>query len=311
MKNHKIAICDPEVDFTFGLMNYINGQPDNPCMALAFTSEDNLNQYLKENKVELLIVDDHTTMQLPDWLPVLWLSDGEDMLHKECLLKYQSVDQIIPKILNSISQHTQLNKIRDPSACTIYGIYSPVGRCGKTNLAKAICMEMEEPSLYIGMEEYSSFSNVKSDSAELLYYIKQKDDKILSRILSFVIEEGKCNMIPSPESYLDIRELDYEDMRWFLQILKESGVYYRIVFDLGTGSLMDYQIFNLFDKIYVPILDDSIAQIKKEHFLSFLEKSNLNQFTDKMKLVQPPMEPYNSNNMMQYIKQLMGGEVFG
>ena len=37
MKSYQVVICDEEVDYSFSLMNYINGEEDYPCLAVAFT----------------------------------------------------------------------------------------------------------------------------------------------------------------------------------------------------------------------------------------------------------------------------------
>lgn len=303
MKHCKIAICDQEVDYAFGLMNYINGQPENPCMAMAFTNEDNLLNYLQSNQVELLLAGDNLTLTLPNHIPVLWLTDGQDVVHEDSLYKYQSTEHIIPSILEHIPDKTILNLHGSQGSTKVYGVYSPIGRCGKTNLALAICHYQGHKSLYIGFEEYSSFPDSDNSSEELYYYIKQKDASILGRLHHLTNLNESCHIINSPSCYLDLRQIGYEELEWFIHQLKSTGYYETIVFDIGVGSLFDYDILELFDKIFMPYLDNSIANIKKDHFFQFLSKSNYTHIKDKINIVLVPDLEYTSPQIASVVKQ--------
>lgn len=306
MKRCKVAICDEEVDYAFRLMNYINNQPDNPCMAMAFTNQDNLIQYMDNNSIELLIAGDNIDLQTPETVPTLWLTDGDDIIHQGSLYKYQPADEIVSVVMEHIS-YQSAPYVKSQSKQQVVAIYSPIGRCGKTNLALALCHHRGNQSLYVGFEEYSSLADGSQPTEELLYYIKQQDKNILNRLHHLTSLDGHCRMIQSPSCYLDIRQIASTDLEWFIGQLNNESYYQTVVFDLGVGSIADYNIFSLFDTIYFPILSNAVSQIKINHFYEFLNKSNLLHLKERIHEIQLPDEDYNSVSMKELVSALLTG----
>lgn len=311
MKQYKIAICDEEVDYAFSLMNYMNGEKEQPCLAMAFTSEGNLKQYLEENTVDLLLLGDHMELEVSEELAVLWLTDGQEIWHKEGVYKYQAAEGLVRTIMEKVMEKAGNFPTVKREDFTIYGIYSPIGRCGKTNLAMGICRYQEGRSLYVGLEEYGSFIDQKGINQELLYYLKNRDEGFHLRLNQFTVQENGCYMIPSPSCYLDLKQITAEDIAWFLEQLIYEGTYKTVVFDIGTGSLSDFHIFELFDKILVPILEEQTAQIKKEQFLQFIEKSKEIQWKEKLTFLDVPNVSYESLKMEEYLSSYFQGVAYG
>lgn len=308
LKQYKIAICDEEVDYAFSLMNYINGEKEQPCLAMAFTNPQNLREYLEQNSVDLLLIGDHIEVEFSEKTPVLWLADGQELAHEEGLYKYQAAERLLREIIDKVTAQVQsknsISKVRREDF-KVYGIYSPVGRCGKTNLAMGICHYQEGRSLYVGFEEYGSFPDERGISQEILYYIKNRDAGFHLRLNQFIVQEHGCYMVPSPKCYLDLRQITSDDIMWFLEQLIYEGTYQTIVFDIGTGSLSDLHILELFDKILVPILEEPIAQFKKEQFLQFIEQSSFIQWKEKMVFLNVPDVSYESLKMEEYLSTFL------
>lgn len=311
MKQYKIAICDDEVEYAFSLMNYINGEKEQPCLAMAFTSEENLQQYLKENTVELLLLGDHLTIELKEGTAVLWLTDGQEVVHENGVYKYQSAESLMQSIMEKVLENVETFSVVKKENFAIYGIYSPIGRCGKTNLAMGICRYHTGKCLYIGLEEYGSFLDEKGKNQEMLYYLKNREAGFSLRLNQFIVQQKGCYTIPSPCCYLDLKQITVEDMNWFIEQVLSEGTYQTMVFDIGTGSLSDFRLFELFHKIFVPILEEQTAQVKKEQFLKFIEKSQNIQWKEKLTFLNVPNVSYESLKMEQYIASCFQGVAYG
>lgn len=309
LKKYKVAICDEEVDFAFSLMNYMNGEKEYPCSGVAFTNEEHLFHYIKEQKVDLILLGEQMEVELEGDTKILWLTEEALKIQTGSVYKYQSGEMLLKNILDAIEEGRERRlSVGRQKDCLIYAVYSPIGRCGKTNLARGICANYMGRSLYIGFEEYGSFEDETGISQELLYYMKNKDEGFHVRLKQFSIQEGQSYLVPSPRCYLDLRMLEREDIEWLLEQLKEEGTYERIVFDIGTGSLFDFSIFSLFDRIFIPTLEGETANRKKENFLKFIREQEEYVWEKKLYFLQVPNTNYNSLKMEEYVSELFREE---
>ena len=178
MKKKVFAICDLEEAYVVRLADYLNRQAQMPMQVLAFTQLDRLKEYARDNPIEILLISsDAMSEEVKDLNVhrVIILSDGEDpALEKrgEVIRKYQDSDSIARQVLRYAGEEPDISMPKD---CTVYGIYSPLGRCGKTMLSLTIaqiCSETDR-TLYLNLEYYSGFealfrTTYRSDMADLL-----------------------------------------------------------------------------------------------------------------------------------------------
>lgn len=317
MKSYQVAICDEEVDYSFSLMNYINGEEDYPCLAMAFTDYPALKDYCKqeENKIDLILLGSHIQQEVEEVLgseneiPIVWLHEKQEVDQGAGVYKYQSAETLLQVILEQVKpkQREEENKgDKKQTFMEVYGIYSPIGRCGKTNLAKALCSYQKGKSLYIGMEEYGDTMDEGGIGQEFLYDIKVHSDNLCTFLSNLLEDQMGMTTIASPKCYLDLRQLTEQDIRWFLDQVRSRRTYQRVVFDIGTGSLFDFTILSLFDRIFIPTLEQEVAKQKQQHFLTFINQSFPSIYY-KMRLLSVPNVAYDSLKMEEYVLQLLQG----
>ena len=292
----------------------MNGEKEYPCFGMAFTNVENLMDYLKENEIDLLLLGEQMEKTGLEEEKIVWLTEQEETFFG-ALYKYQAGERLLERILQEIVKGKEEGRIErgdlnsfSKTSYRVYGVYSPVGRCGKTNLAKALCEYREGNSLYIGFEEYGSFPEDIEISQELLYYMKNRDEGIHLRLKQFAVRENHCYLIPSPCCYLDLKLLEFDDIRWFLERLKEEGSYQTIVFDIGVGSLLDFQIFSLFDRIFVPTLEEERAKQKEKHFLTYVKEKQNYEWQGNLCFSSVPNMEYDSLKMEEYVLNLVREE---
>lgn len=223
---------------------------------LISTDIDILNQFSKENRDTVLLIFSNEEIHS---------SGVEDISH---IYRFQSARDIAREI-NMIMQNKKVRGMRDKMWI---GVYSPISRCGKTNLSCYIQEKNPHGNyLYFGMEDYCSFE-IYSDTGEALYYIKEREkDKFIK-----LIEESNGKIIMGQGAF-ENRFLEKEDFIWLKMILKESN-YKGFIFDIGSGSVKDITFFYDFDYVFVPVLYEEYCNYKIQNFQKLLK---LYEFYDR------------------------------
>lgn len=299
MKAYKVLLYSQDEDFVLALMNYINRNPQLPILAMAFTKQAELNSYLKEHRPDLLVTEPDVlkdkssgeggmdTVITGSTVPVLWMLDTGSGKEAECnseripdpayvIPKYSPASVYCRKMLLILSEVHPYRNLGKTFTCV--GVYSPVGRCGKTTLSRALCRyysagrcESGSGCLYLGWEEFAEHIDEKRSMEELLYYIKQKTENISLKIKSLAIEECGYDSIPCAVSYQELREIRREDLSWLFHQLQSEGIYRWLVADIGSGSLSDLGLLAEFDVLYLPCLQEAHAKQKTVGFCRNLQ----------------------------------------
>ncbi len=245
-----------EEEYAVRLMNYINGQSQWGILALAFTKRDKFKDYVKEHSLDLVLKGEELDIKDYDGKVVnLCKEEGRDGIYK-----YQLAREIILEIQQCLESRFQVQKVEKKEKesdikCKMIGVYSPVGRSGKTSLALALAKG--EKNLYIGMEDYSDIVEGRTTMSDFCYWIRKKEEMIVRKVVEQMIFEDDVYKLVSPITYMDLKELNVEEYRWFFEKIKQSGRFQKIVADIGVGSLCSYSFLALFDDVYVPILGNT------------------------------------------------------
>ena len=293
MKKKKVfAICDLEEAYVVRLADYLNRQAQMPMQVLAFTRLDRLKEYARDNPIEILLISsDAMSEEVKDLNVhrVIILSDGEDpALEKrgEVIRKYQDSDSIARQVLRYAGEEPDISM---PGDCTVYGIYSPLGRCGKTMLSLTIAQICSETgrTLYLNLEHYSGFETLfrttyRSDMADLLYESKQDPANLPALLESAAQHIGDLDIIPPAFFPDDMREVTSTEWRHFLARAAALGGYRTIVLDIGpvTGDVTG--LLQTCTRVFVPILADPVSRAKISQFEKNLEALSMGDLESSM-----------------------------
>ncbi len=309
MQQFKVGICEMEKDYMLGLMGQINSDMSNCFIAIAFSGKGALEEYLETGTLDLLMVpedfnrDENVMGRYGGQL--IYMTD-EVMAEPEpgyaYIYKYQKVSSII-KTLNSIMAGSE-KSLKD-KLYKVYAVVSPVGRCGKTNLAMALCSNDEvRGGLYIGCEEYG-YRDVNT-MADIMFLVKSRSDGLVDFLEDNIeaVEGSNMGMIRSALSYQDIREMEREDFSWFIDRLVEWGRYTTMVFDIGGGALADVEIFQCFHRIFMPVLNDTISIRKLDAFDTMLERKHMDKTRRAITRVNVPDCEYEAPEMLRLVNEI-------
>lgn len=277
----RIGLVDGDI-YSINLMKYINEHFDD-MKIYVFSGEEALENYLKDNGIEGIIICDERVLDKERFseYKVLNLTrnknegiKSDNTLNKgfcASLYKYQSLDLIHDNILQIFG----LKDEGSTSANLFTGIYSPIGRSGKTKLAIDLCNQMTN-AVYIGWETFSGMNNDEETSDiynKFMYYLAEKNVKILS-----LLEKAKADnyrYLRGNYSFCDVKCIDKEMLLWLKELIKENDNQIGLVFDVGLNSICDYRILETMDKVYVPIVGDEISRRKILLFRNYINKKSV------------------------------------
>lgn len=289
-KRNIIALCDTEADYCFRLDEYLRRNLKLPFKIVDFTSKDDLmkaDSDLKGRTIALVVsqsvyedVEDAGFDRLlvleepaPDGSYKKVESDDEDVEIRSTP-KYQSMDKIMQKLLNfCMDQPDTLSQRRgSEEKLTIYGVYSPIKRCGQTTFARALgrSLSRNHRSLYMNLEPFASdicFQKGKGQNLQDLLYFFENDNKRLSLYLENVcVKEASLDVIPPATSFLTLKGVGKDEWGRLIKEIEETGLYKYLILDLSEITDGFTHILNMCDRIFTIRRDDPCSLSKLENY---------------------------------------------
>ena len=141
MKKKEIVICDQEEGYVERLGRFFERQDGNLFEVHGFTDAVVLSQFLNEKTVDILLVGKAIVSPVLDPLmenncrAVLLLSDSPEESDPRVVYRYQSAENLLRQALAVYEETLSPAETEKRLHADIFGVYSPVKRCGKTTLS--------------------------------------------------------------------------------------------------------------------------------------------------------------------------------
>ena len=308
MRIHNVGICDKDAGYAVNVTEYLNTEKELHLNVSAFTKMQAVEDYLKHKELDVLLTDDTSGCTESEGMkffkdvrcvPLLEYRGEEP----DGIFKYQDIRTISRELFGKLAPFTENpSKI---SSCLC--VFSPLGRCGKTNFAKALAASDEvRGGLYVGMEDYSGLS-VETEASGILYQIKQRMSDIEEILADRIHTFDHIKMLQAAGTYFDMREISKDDIEWLNEILYQSGICTTIVYDLGCCAMEDYEILSCFEQIYMPVLPDEISRNKIQRFERMMRDMGYRGILSKIVKVEVPEADYDSPEMIRAIWKVKHG----
>lgn len=299
--DYKIGICDTDSHYSLSLMDYINMHANIPLKCAAFSSCRAIEEYMRRDSLDLVLLDEH--MEYDVKLPWIKMTERRAAAgDKNVIYKYQNIDDIVELLLDFLTEqnHTAIPELR------IYGVYSPLGRCGKTRLALGICC-CHPDSLYIGLEDYPQLGQntgreIMAQSERFLYLLLSQNESILALLQAHPCEEQGFRIIYGSLLFSDGRQIERKHMSWLCDLLRKHSDFRRVVFDIGTGALSEINLLNCFDCVFVPVLEDAVSRDKLRLFQKLAAEENSALEPHKLTDIRVPDGTYDSPGMQACVE---------
>lgn len=318
-----MAVYDEDPFYAERLSDYVNRKEKGIFKAQAFTSKERLEEFAEGNVVDVLLTgvpEETKEISALQKTQKMYLTEERsvDGVHEDTeIYKYQSGDDIIREVMAAYCELPGVKGVFPGLSSNdkrIIGVYSPVGRCGKTSLALSIgqILAKEEKVLFITMDMFSGFSEIldehwKRDLSDLLYYYKQGRFHGL-RLNSIIYYLGDMAWLPPLRYPDDYSQVTAEEMADFLiQILNES-TYETIVLDIGD---FDHQVLPILDAckvVYMPVKEDMISQAKLKEFEAYTEKFGSPDLKNKFHKIHVPLMT-GTRRMGHFPQELLWGDM--
>lgn len=302
MKKSIFAVCDLDSSYACNLMDYLNEKRSTPFEVQAFTNVESLKEFASEQEIEILLISTRAMCNEIRELPisrVVILSEGEQFqetdLEYPFVYKYQSSDQLISEVMEYYAG-------TNPSTCLftttvktkLIGVYSPVGRSGKTSFALTLGEILAETKqvLYLNLEEYSGFEDLfdlhyRTDITDLIYFARQKEGSLIYKLNSVIQSFHSLQYIPPALFSADLRDVSGEEWLAFLKEIMTYCEYDVIILDIGSQVDELFQILQKCEKIYMPLAQDAAAKAKLAQYdrlLGMLDLRDLSEKTNRITL---------------------------
>lgn len=281
MDERNLLICDAELRYANVLSENIIQRKELAVRIFVCSNIESALRVGREREIHILIVDDvfmcgEREKIVAQQTFVLTKEKCEDLRKNEKeILKYQSADLILGEILQEVCETTNFSMLKSvkKKMQKIVVVYSPIRRIGKTAFALEFGKEFakEKRTLYVNLEEYADIGerfiySERRNLGDLLYYMRQEDSNLATRLSTMVVKMEKLDYVPPILISSDLREVSVgEWTQLFETIVKESS-YEMIVIDLGECIQGLWEVLQMADEIYMPILEDAVSIRKIERF---------------------------------------------
>ncbi|MBQ3513480.1 MAG: hypothetical protein IJA32_06750 [Lachnospiraceae bacterium] len=296
MKKFNILIYEIEEDYLMAVIEQLNSDISFPFLAVGFSDLNKALEYLEKNEVSLILSCRENVFPAQEKVVLLSKETVQTQQREGKIYKYQSATNLKKALYYTLKDAVYME---GEQSSRMILVYSPLGRCGKTTFSLALAgLKGEKPNLYLSFEEVSSLEE-EGQMEEIILAIKERMDTVVSKVQALSIRKGNREILSASRSFLDSKVLNYEDVQWFLEQLKKSGFFERIIVDMGNGCLNDYRIFSLFGRWYLPVLGDEISVKKLERFEELL--SHMQELNPEVRRkIRVPKEAFFSPKLVEY-----------
>ena len=300
MKRNVLAICDPEQEYAYRLMDALGSRKDFPFEILAFTSVDKLHGAIREKPVQILLIAQsafHAEMET--WGPqiiLLWEEEAGVPDGMPGISKYSSVVRIMKKITETALETGSLCPlVQTDHRVAVYGFYTPVGRCLQTTFAMTVgqLLARRRKVLYLNFESCAGLAEMlgrqgEAEFSQVLYYLQEELQEFLKRLYQAVEKVNGLDMVLPASCGFELYEIGREEWQRLLELLAGSR-YEIILLDLSEGIRGLFEILRRCARIYTVVREDGFAAAKLAQYEDTLEKSEYRDVRERTRRVRLPV----------------------
>lgn len=315
-----MAVYDTDPVYAERLSDYVNRKEKGIFFAQAFTSREKLMDFAKGNEIDVLLsgepVDSGEVSGIPSHQKIYLTEDREKRTGQE-IYKYQSGDDIIREVM---AVYCELPGMEPALSAPLgkrkrlIGVFSPVGRCGKTCLALAIglLLAKEEKVLFVSLDTFTGFTELinepwKRDLSDLIYYYKLgRFNGIRLNAVTYYL--GDLAWLPPIRFPDDYSQITVEEMADLLQKILETSDYATMVLDAGDYGRQVLPLLEICQAVYMPVKEDGFSQAKLKEFEEYVENSGKGELKTRMQKIHVPLIT-GGKKMEHFPQELLWGDM--
>ncbi|MBE5925890.1 MAG: hypothetical protein E7270_02900 [Lachnospiraceae bacterium] len=284
LKKENLIIYDEDEEYVSAFSEYINQLSEAAFSVAAFTNLESMINYVNEVEISAILLPEKLLCAeiISLNVEIFLLTDNtssDNMYDFQTIRKYQAGDSIVREVSTYYAEKKDISKlsaIRNKDMI-IYGVYSPIHRCGTTTFAITLAQQLglNKRVLYINLEEFSGLKDILlseyiSDISDLMYFYLQNSENMEFKFKASIYRYHNMDYIPPMSYSADIRNIDVEIWCSFIKDISKWSDYEVIVLDIGNMVSDVVKIFSICNKIFMPFISDKISYCKMKEFKEFL-----------------------------------------
>lgn len=317
-----LAICDTEKRYAVKLMEAFCGS-NFGFQTHAFSSTKELELFAAQAQIEVLLISGKIMSEAISRLTIgkiILLSDGEiyeGFSDYETIYKYQSAEHIMKETLCYCAEYARpvTGMYHAKQEFRVYGVYSPVGRCGKSALAQSIAerMGMQKKTLLLDLQSFSAQKEQLEDEqlwdlADMIYFLRQGKKTFLYKLNSIVRSKNSYDYILPMKVPADLRSVTLAEWTELLEKLASDSDYRVVVMDFGNDVCGLFQLLSQCTRVFTPIPQDAVSKGKVENFEWNLREEHFEKVIESIQKIVLP-EDFEKREMEAYLKEWAGKQV--
>lgn len=295
-----LAICDVEKQYAIKLMEAFCEKKTLGFQIHAFSELVELEQFAAHHQVEILLISGRLMSEKFHYFnigKILLLSDGEiyeEFADYESIYKYQSADHILKEILCYYAEYAKpvAGIYQGKKEFEVYGVYSPIGRCGKSVLARVLAgfFGKRKKTLLLDLQSFSALPEQLGeeelwDLTDIIYFLRQGKKTFLYKLGSIVRSQGIYDYILPMKTPADLRSVTLAEWTELLEKLATDSDYQVIILDFGTEVCGLFGLLSQCTKVYTPVLLDEDSKRKIRNFEMILKNENFERVLSSMEKI--------------------------
>ena len=288
----KIFICSEDRLYCEKMVNYFDAHYYDKFQWNVCTQLQYMRRMVQTDKVDIILIGEEMKEEFweSDWKLLegkLWAylteNEGGQKDGEWHFRKYRRADEIYRDLLDfyATKEHIQYENLSIISSKTTFITFVSVsGGNGASTIACAAakaCSQMEKV-LYLNLEAIGSsmlsFSGEnKAGFDELIYAIKSRRNALGLKLESSVsIDETGTYYFQECANPMDMQLLSAEDIKELMRAIEASGVYDKVVIDLGNGlGDKELMVMSMANRVVMITDHSEIAERKIQRYLKFIQ----------------------------------------
>lgn len=282
----KLALLDFDKSYVQRFYDAINKSYTNKLEIHAFTNENSLLDFLKDNKIDILLINENINLSIEHGNKFIVLKlvekhavDNEFYSNENSsylVYKYQRISLIYKEILNAYSKIYKIfneknhhfndlhsNTIQEFNTLnntTIISFMSQGLGSGTSAIASSLALRLAEKNkktLFLDIQSFATINSIfsadgKFSMSEIIYAVKSKKENIAIKLEASLKMDSSGVFFYDPcENPFELNELKSDELIKLLHFFSEFGAYEYIIID--TNYLMNELSLSLLkhsDKIF-------------------------------------------------------------
>jgi len=312
-----LALYDSDVFYVTRFMEYFHRKNETEFEISVFTRIDSLEDFLKLNYVEILLLGDLLTLEeqiLKNVKYVCLLTDNpfiEKDISQLHVNKYQSVRALMDDVLTGYQKKEKgtLEKAEGMQV-SILTVAAPAGGLEKINYAWSMSLRLSEENqvLFVMLDLLPipflpQIEDKNASLSEFIYYLKENLN--IAKLTELVKPCKGLYYLSGIHHGVDIISLSAEDVQTWIRELRVGKEYDTVVFYLGGYTEAGLELIKQSDTILVPYLENTYERAVKKEWERQMNQYGLNTKQKKFRFV----DLYNREEIEEPIGE--NGEIMG